>query len=257
MTRFVAIGSAKGGVGKTVAAINLGTAFANFGKDVVVLDASISKPNISIHLGTPKLEYTIHDVLAGKTHITDAAYIHHSGLRIIPGNISLQRLKDVGDLKHFKSLLLDLVGTTDLVLLDTGSGLGSEVVNVISAADEMIAITNPDVPSVTDTLKTIRAAEDAGIKVIGVIVNRYGSNGVDMGIKNIEAMLEKNIIGIIPEDASVAKSIVARQPMVYLYPDSPASLGFKRIAANLMGQDFAHSLSAEKKDFLDRAYEKI
>jgi septum site-determining protein MinD len=257
MTKFIAIASAKGGVGRTIAAINLGTALANFGKDVVVLDANISKPNVSMHLGTPKLEHTLHDVLKGRTHITNAAYMHHSGLRIIPGSISLQGFKEIGEVSDFKSVLLDLVGTTDIVLIDTSGGLGEEAISMISAADELIAITNPDVPSVTDTLKTIKAAEDAGVKVLGVIVNRHSGSEYDMEIKNVEAVLEKNILGIVPEDPSVPKSVAARQPLVYLYPDSPASLGFKRIAANLMGQDFTYSISAEKKDFLDRMYEKI
>lgn len=257
MTKFVAIASAKGGVGKTTVAINLGTALANFGKDVVVMDANISKPNISIHLGTPKLEHTIHDVLKGTKHITDAAYIHPSGLRVIPGNISMRVAKEIGDLKGFKNILLDMVGTTDLVLLDTGAGLGREVQTILSCADEMIAVTNPDLPSVTDTLRTIKIAEDAGVKVLGVIVNRNAGNVFDMEIKNIEAMLEKNIIGIIPEDLNVPKSIMARQPLVYLYPETSASLGFKKIAANLMGQTFTHSISAGKKDFFDRLYDKL
>ncbi|MBU0535456.1 MAG: cell division ATPase MinD [Nanoarchaeota archaeon] len=257
MTRFVAIGSAKGGVGRTTTAINLGTALANFGKDVVVLDANTSKPNVSIHLGTPKLEHTLHDVLEGRKHITDAAYIHPSGLRVIPGNISLQIAREIGELKNFRNVLLDLVGTTDMVLIDTEGGLGRDVLSVILAADELIAVTNPDVPSVTDTLKTIRIAEDAGIKVLGVIINKHSGSDFDMEIKNIEAMLDKNILGIIPDDTSVPKSIVARQPMVYLYPDTPASLAFKRIAAQMMGQDYTHSIKAGNKDFLDRLYEKI
>lgn len=248
MTRFLAIASAKGGVGKTTAAINIATAMVNFGKDVVVLDASISKPNVSMHLGTPKLNNTLHDVLAGKIHITDAAYIHPSGLKIIPGNISLSVLKEMEDshLINFKNILIDLIGTTDLVILDTGSGLGREVQAVLGATDEMIAITNPEITSVTDTLKTIRIAEESGCKVIGVIVNRQSGNVAEMEMKNIEAMLGKRIIGTISEDLNVQKSIAARQPLVYLYPDSKASINYKQIAARLMGQEYTHSMQAGK-----------
>ncbi|MCX6706620.1 MAG: cell division ATPase MinD [Candidatus Woesearchaeota archaeon] len=248
MTRFLAIASAKGGVGKTTAAINLATAMVNFGKDVVVLDANISKPNVSMHLGTPKLNHTLHDVLKGNIHITDAAYIHPSGLRIIPGNISLAVLKEIEghDLSNFKNILIDLIGTTDLVILDTGSGLGREVQAVLGASDEMIAITNPEITSVTDTFKTIRIAEEAGCKVIGVIVNRQSGNVAEMEVKNIEAMLGKNILGIIPEDINVQKSIAARQPLVYLYPDSRASINYKQLAAKLMGQEYVHSIQAGK-----------
>ncbi|MFC1754001.1 cell division ATPase MinD [Thermoproteota archaeon] len=259
MTRFIAISSAKGGVGKTTTAINLGTALSNFGKDVVVLDANITKPNINILLGTPNLSHTIHDVLKGKIHITDAAYIHPSGLRIIPGDISLQVLREIeGWHQHdFKNILIDLVGTTDVVILDTGGGLGTESLSVIKAADELIAVTNPDMPSITDTLKTIRVAEDAGVNVLGVIVNRRSGSPAEVIDRNIEAILEKKILGTIKEDESVGKAVFARQPLVYLYPDSTASIGFKGIAAKLMGQEYVPSISAEKKDFLDKMYERF
>ena len=63
MTRFIAIASGKGGTGKTTTAINLGTAMTEFGREVIVLDANVSKPNVSLHLGTPKLKFTLHDAL--------------------------------------------------------------------------------------------------------------------------------------------------------------------------------------------------
>lgn len=257
MTRFIAIASAKGGVGKTTAAINLGTALANFGKDVVVLDGNISQPNISMHLGTPRLQYTLHEVLHGRIHITDAAYLHHSGLRIIPGSVSLEIFRKLAPLRNFKNFLLDIVGTTDLVLIDTGAGLTEDVRHVVSSSDEMIAVTTPDVPSVTDTLKTIKSADDEGIKVLGAVINRHCESEADLDEKNIEVMLEKPILGKIPYDSSIQKSISARQPVVYLYPESPASLGFKQTAAALMGQDFSHNISAEKKGFHERMHEKI
>ncbi len=247
MTRFIAIASAKGGVGKTTAAINLGTALANFGKDVVVLDGNISQPNISMHLGTPMVQHTLHDVLAGKIHITEAAYLHHSGLRIIPGSISLEMFRQVGEFRNFKNFLLDIVGTTDLVLIDTGAGIGGEVREVIRSADELVAVTTPDAPSVTDTMKTIRLAEDSGIRVAGFIINRHSDSDADMEVKNIEAMLEKPLIGTIPYDISIPRSIFARQPLVYLYPESPAALGFKRVAAMMMGQDYTPSIRDESR----------
>lgn len=244
LTKFIAIASSKGGVGKTTAAINLGTALANFGKDVVVMDADLSNPNVSMHLGSPKLGNTLHEALKGKIHVTDAAYLHPSGLRIIPGNISLDILKEIGEneLNNFKNILIDMIGTTDLVLIDTGAGLSKENMSVIKAADEMIAITSPDVASVADTMKTIKISEDNGCKVIGVIINRTTPGSHDMSIESIQAMLDKNILGIVPEDISVRKSIAARQPLVYLYPDSAASIGFKKIAANMLGQDYSHKI---------------
>ncbi|MCX8146964.1 MAG: cell division ATPase MinD [Candidatus Woesearchaeota archaeon] len=244
MTKFLAIASAKGGVGKTTAAINVGAALVNFGKDVVVVDANLSKPNISICLGTPKLSYTLHDALAGKLHVTDAAYLHPSGLRVIPGSMSINALKNITDLiGNLKNVVNGLAGSTHLVMLDTGAGLGKETLAALEASDEVIIVTTPDAPSVADALKTIKMAEEIGCGVLGVVVNKASGDRYEMSEKNIEAMLEKNILGIVADDISVKKSVAARQPLVYLYPDAPASIGFKKIAAQLMGQEYMHSLT--------------
>src|SRR3989338_4734544 len=90
MTKFIAIASGKGGVGKTTTALNLGTALSNFGKDVVVVDANLSTPHISLHLGSPKLRVTLNDSLKGIVNIKDTAYLHPSGVRIIPSSIALE-----------------------------------------------------------------------------------------------------------------------------------------------------------------------
>ena len=53
MSKIIAIVSGKGGVGKTTSAINLGVALNKFGKNVVVVDANLTTPNIGLHLGAP------------------------------------------------------------------------------------------------------------------------------------------------------------------------------------------------------------
>ena len=53
MKKILVITSGKGGVGKTTTAINLGAAINYFGKDVVVIDANLTTPNVGIHLNSP------------------------------------------------------------------------------------------------------------------------------------------------------------------------------------------------------------
>lgn len=241
MTKFIAVTSGKGGVGKTTTALNLGTALSNFGKDVVVVDANLTTPNISIHLGSPKLSVTLNDSLKGNVDIRDAAYMHPSGVRIIPSSISLEESSPKFDL--LPETLLGLVGSTELVLLDTAGGIGNEAKAGIKAADEVIVVVTPDILSIADALKTIKIAEDHGKNVIGVVINRVKNDKFEVSKKNIEAMLDKAVIGIIPEDNSVFRSLALKHPVVYTHPDSAASIGFKNLAAKLMGQEYRHSLT--------------
>lgn len=242
MTRFIAIVAGKGGVGKTTTTLNLGTALANFGKDVIIVDANLSNPNLSIHLGSPKLPATLHDSLRGKMSIRDAAYLHPCGVRIIPSSIAFENTRNA-DYSNMHNVLLDLVGTTDIVLMDTPPGIGKDVEAVMRSADELIVVTTPEEPAVADAIKTIRLAEEVGTKVIGFISNRSSNDNFEVSVANMEALLDRPIIGVVPEDKKVSRAISMKHPVVYTHPDSPASIGFKKIAARLMGQEYRETLS--------------
>jgi len=241
MTKFIAIASGKGGVGKTTTALNLGTALSNFGKDVVIVDANLSTPNISLHLGSPKLGATLNDSMRGRIDIKDAVYLHPSGVRVIPSSISMDDMEGVNH-NSMHETLLGLVGATELVLLDTAGGIGEETRAAIRSADEVIVVVNPEMLSVADAMKTIKISEDRGIKVSGVVINRVKGDKFEISKKNIEALLDKPVIGMIPEDNSVLRSLALKHPVVYTHPDSSASIGFKKLAAKIMGQEYVEKL---------------
>ncbi|MFO8016376.1 MAG: cell division ATPase MinD [Candidatus Woesearchaeota archaeon] len=240
MTKFLAVASAKGGVGKTTTALNLGTALTNFGKDVVIVDTNMGTPHISLHLGSPKMNATLNDSLSGRINIRDAAYLHPSGIRIIPSSISSDHTRAAG-YGLLQETLMDLVGTTDLVLMD--SPAGNEGEQVLKACDEVIVVLTPDTPSLAEAMKTIRTAEEYGKKVIGAIINRSRGDKFEMSANNIESLLEKPVLGVIPEDGSVLRSLALNHPVVYTHPESEASLGFKEVAAVLLGQEYKSGIN--------------
>src|SRR3989338_3248141 len=102
MTKIITITSGKGGVGKTTTAINLGAALNAFGKEVIIVDANLTTPNVGLHLGAPLVPVSLNHVLLGKADITDAIYEHASGTKIIPSSLSVKELKriDHGKLKE-------------------------------------------------------------------------------------------------------------------------------------------------------------
>ena len=233
MTKFIAIASGKGGTGKTTTAVNLATAFNDLGKDVILLDANITTPHIALHLSLPEVPTTVHDALRGRAHITEATYLHPSGLKVIPGGID-DLLSKEEKKKELGSLLLGLYGKTDLVIVDSAAGIGAEALEAIGASDETIIVTNPDLSSLADALRTLRVAEEKGSVVPGVILNRVSKANLDLSLEDIETMLGKPIIAVIPEDKKIRKSLSLGHPVVYTHPHSSSSKQFRNLAKLLI-----------------------
>ena len=237
MTRLITFTSGKGGVGKTTITTNLAAALHKFGKDVILIDGNISTPNVSVLLGMPKLPITLHDVLAGKAKLDHSIYIHPSGLKVIPAGLSVKNMK-LKLRKKMAKVLNDLIGETEFALIDCAAGLGNEAKQAIEAGDEMILITNPEIHALTDALKAYEFAKSTGIKALGVILNRVNNKDWEMTKENVEEFLELPVIGMIPEDENVKRSIAMKQPLVYAFPHSPASRAIKKLAARMIGEDY-------------------
>jgi len=252
MSRFVGIVSGKGGVGKTTTAINLGMVLTNFGRDVVIVDANLKTPNVGLQLGISRMPITLHDAVRGNAHIADAAYKHISGLRIIPASISFEDSKTKAH-KSLSDTMLDLHGKVDIALLDIAAGLNDEVTDAMKACDNLLVVVTPDMPSVTDALKTIKLAEEIGVRVFGVIVNKSGDD--ELTTQNIETILEKPVIGVVPYDDNVGKSLKCKFPVVYSHPESAASYSYKKLAATLLGEEFRETL--QKESVLSRLMKKF
>ncbi|MBI5072465.1 P-loop NTPase [Candidatus Woesearchaeota archaeon] len=254
MTKFFAIISAKGGVGKTTTTINLAGALLAFGREVIAIDADLTAPNMSIMLGVPNLPRSLHDVLDGKLPLSSCLYYHHSGLRIIPGNIAYESAKDI-NLSNFKYAIQELQGKAEIVLIDGAPGVSPEAQTIIEAVDFVIPITTPDLAAMSDCRKTIKMARELNKAVFGIIVNRVRGEAHEVDVPNIEAFLETPVIGVIPEETAVRQASQLKSPVIFTHPDEKISHAYKQVAAKLFGEEYhAH---APKKEVPSFAHEVI
>ncbi len=237
MTRLICVSSGKGGVGKTTLTSNLGSALTEFGVDTVVMDTNLTNPNLGFHLGIPLYPVTLHDVLRGDAHITEATYIHNSGLRVVPAGLSVEDLRNTSP-ENLGDVLLDTVGEPEFVLLDSAAGLGRESIHAIEAADEVIIVTNPNLPAVTDALKTCKIAEEAGTHILGVVLNRVRDNESELSVEEIEDMIGYPVVTEIPDHEVFDDAISNKAPVVHHADDHHVSERFRKLAADLAGIEY-------------------
>ena len=235
MAKIISIVSGKGGVGKTTTVSNLGVALADHGRNVIILDANVTTPNLSLHLGIPFYPITLHDVLKKKIPIESALYDHPSGIKIVPASLSSDAMKGV-NMEKLEGVLWSLLGKADIIIIDSAAGLGKEAQTAIEVADELLIVTNPDLPAVTDALKAVKLAEDNGTKILGVVVNRVREQSHELSLEEISSMLEVPIIAVVPEDVYVPRSISKKIPLVHYKPSSDAAKEFKKLAKKIMGE---------------------
>lgn len=245
MSKIIVITSGKGGVGKTTTAINLAAAMNYFGGDVLVIDGNLSTPNVGIHLNAPEVPVNLNHVLRGKAEPFEAVYEHDSGMKIMPSSLSIKELKKtkMEKLKNFKK---EFGKIAEHVIFDSAAGLGPEASSVLEIADELIIVTNPEMPAITDALKAVKLAEMLKKPVKGVIVTRVRKDDIELSPEVVKEMLEIPILGMIPEDDEVKKSISTKNAVLYTSPKSKASRAYKEIAAKLLNVPYDSNKDREK-----------
>jgi len=248
MARIIVINSGKGGVGKTTTAINLGASLNKLDKEVIIVDANLNTPNIGLQLGAPIVPVTLNHVLKGKADIEDAIYEHSSGTKIVPSSLSVKELTKFNT-KKIPEIVRKLAKLCDFVIIDSAAGFGEEVIAVLEVADEVIIVTNPEMPAVTDALKAVKVAREMGNEVNGVIVTRHRDAKYEMPLSSVRSMLETQIIGVIPEDNAVKEALNLRDAVVHTHPKSKVSRKYNEIARKISGEKVK-----EEKGFLGKIF---
>lgn len=245
MVLRIGILSGKGGVAKTTTAINLAYALSYFKNDVTLVDANFFTPNVGVFLGVSKTPVCLQDVLRQKRNITQAVYMHSSGVKIVPSSLSNIELTPA-QIDRLHSVLYGLDGLTEYIILDSPAGLGREALSTIKASDSALIVVNPNLASVTDALKTIKIAESLGKKILGVIVTRAHNDNAELKLHNIETMLDYNVLGVIPEDSKVRLALLNKQIITKQHPKSRVAIQYKKIASKILEEKYSEKPDEEK-----------
>lgn len=250
--RVYTIASGKGGTGKTTTTLNLGTALAIIGKKTAVIDADIGMANLGILIGLERSKITLHEVLSGDAKISEAIYEGPGGLKVVPSGLSLKGFQKSNPDK-LKKVMAELVDGLDFLLIDAPAGISRDGVIPLAIADKVILVVNPELSSMADALKIKALTEMLGRTLEGAILNRAALEKTEINRDKVSELLGVKVLEMIPEDSNVRLSAAFRTPVVIKAPTSPASIAFKRLAAQLAGEPFIETEEKKNKEsFVDR-----
>jgi flagellar biosynthesis protein FlhG len=242
--RVIAVSSGKGGVGKTSLVVNLAMALAEYNYRIIVLDGDLGLANVDVAFGiTPR--YSIKNLLSGEKRVEDILYPVDRGIKILPGASGVIELANL-DRGQLKNVLLNfgrLERMADILLIDTGAGLGHTVLNFITASDDVIVVMTPEPPSMTDAYGLVKTIAGETEKInINVVVNRvHNETEARQAFERLQYAVRKflgiplNLLGWIYDDPLVGRSVMEQKPLALSNPQSRAYKCVQWIAGNVAG----------------------
>jgi len=240
-TRFIAITSGKGGVGKSTISSNLAYALSQKGLNVGIFDADIGLANLDVMFNV-KIKKNILHVLKGEAKVSDILIPITRNLILIPGESGDEILK-YSDMALFERFMEEaqVLDKLDIMIIDTGAGIGEHIQMFLNAADDVIVVTVPDPAAITDAYATIKTI--ATIRGdVGMILNQVKSEREALGVfekikkvasANIGSKLKLSYIGKINDDTKVSVSVKQRSLFCALYPNSQPSRDLEAIVVNI------------------------
>jgi MinD-like ATPase involved in chromosome partitioning or flagellar assembly len=202
MSKVIGVMSFKGGVGKSVSAINLAAGLAKLGRKVVVVDGNFLSPNLHLYLGLLKPQKTLKEVIRDKVDFRNAIYEHSSGVHLLPCSF----YKGV-DFDRFGEVIGELRVMYDYVVIDSGPSYTDEVIAILMVCDELIFVATPDYPTLAATVRLSKFAKFKDIKILGVLLNRVRKKRFEVGWRDVEKTVGARVIGEIREDVRMIKAV--------------------------------------------------
>jgi septum site-determining protein MinD len=240
-TRVIVVTSGKGGVGKTTTSANIGTSIARLGFKTVVIDSDLGLRNLDLLLGLEnRIIYTAMEVFEEDCTI-DQALVRDKrfpNLSLLAMSKNRQRFSITQANMRTLVKLLAIRGF-QYILIDCPAGIDLGFIMAVSAADEAIVVTTPEITAIRDADRVASLLATNGIRRTRLLVNRCRADLVRtndmMSVIDVQEMLSLPLLGVVPEDIEVITSTNRGEPLVARNQFSVGGVGFENAARRLVG----------------------
>lgn len=243
--RVMAVTSGKGGVGKTMLTANLAVLAARRGKRVLIIDADLGLANVEIVFGV-KPKRHVGDLLDPQVAADEVLIEVRPGIHILPAASGIQQLTQLGEDEKLRliAVLDSLADRFDLVLIDSGAGIGDNVLFFVGVAQEIVLVVTPEPTSLVDAYAAVKVlSQQMGLKDFGVVVNSVVD---EMAARDVfqklvglaDRFLSVRIrhLGYVTRDENVHRAVMAQRPITDLFAMAPASRALALVADRLFSQ---------------------
>ena len=154
----LAVASGKGGVGKTTVTANLAACLARRGLAVTVVDGDLGLANLDLHLGVSPGKTLAHFFREGAS-LDAIARRGPLGMRVVPSGSGVPELTalDPAQMALLETGLATVLGTSDVGLIDTPAGIGTNTLGLTGLADRLLLVAWPDPAALVDVYAAAKA----------------------------------------------------------------------------------------------------
>jgi chromosome partitioning protein len=260
--RVLAVANQKGGVGKTTTAINLGTALAAIGEDVLIVDLD-PQGNASTGLGIDRRNrrYSTYDVLTAQAALRDAIVATAvPRLYLAPSTLDLSGLElEIGQARdrayRLRSAFAGLNETGDTrftyVLVDCPPSLNLLTVNAMAAANAILVPLQCEffalegLSQLLKTVESVRAQLNPDLTIHGVVLTMYDArnNLSAQVVADVrEFMGAKVYETIVPRNVRVSEAPSYGKPVLVYDLKCSGSEAYLRLATEVIQRERKYAL---------------